>query len=198
MKHPLILLFAGLLCGAATHAQVSFTKIDSTLKIGKVGYRVECRNKNVEVNDLRVRPIGFDGSAREIAFPLRGRLLKAEIDDLNSDGYPDLVLYVYSDSAGVFGTVYAFLSVDNKSITGCVLQDPMMVGKINTGYKGHDQFILMEGNLLQKFPIYKPGDDKDKPTGGTRVVLYQLAKTDSGGDNGPNYKFNLVRTYDTH
>jgi len=73
-----------------------------------------------------------------------------------------------------------------------------MVGKINTGYKGHDQFILMEGNLLQKFPIYKPGDDKDKPTGGTRVVLYQLTKTDSGGDNGPNYKFNLVRTYDTH
>jgi hypothetical protein len=197
MKHPLILLFAGLLYGAATDAQVSFNKIDSTLKIGKVGYRVTCRNKNVEVNDLSVRPIGFDGSAREMAFPLRGRVLKAEIDDLNSDGYPDLVLYVYSDSAGAFGTVYAFLSQGNKSMTGCVLPDPMMNGKINTGYKGHDQFILMEGNLLQKFPIYKPGDDKDKPTGGTRVVLYQLAKTDNG-DNGTTYHFDMVRTYDTH
>jgi hypothetical protein len=197
MKHPLILLFAGLLYGAATDAQISFNKIDSTLKIGKVGYRVSCRNKNVEVNDLSVRPIGFDGSAREMAFPLRGRVLKAEIDDLNSDGYPDLVLYVYSDSAGTFGTVYAFLSQANKSMTGCVLPDPMMNGKINTGYKGHDQFILMEGNLLQKFPIYKPGDDKDKPTGGTRVVLYQLAKTDNG-DNGATYHFDLVRTYDTH
>jgi hypothetical protein len=197
MKHPLILLLAGLLFGAATDAQVSFTKIDTTLKIGRVGYRVTCRNKNVEVNDLSVRPIGFDGSAREMAFPLRGRVLKAEIDDLNSDGYPDLVLYVYSDSAGAFGTVYAFLSQGNKSMTGCVLPDPMMNGKINTGYKGHDQFILMEGNLLQKFPIYKPGDDKDKPTGGTRVVLYQLAKTDNG-DNGATYHFDLVRTYDTH
>jgi hypothetical protein len=197
MKHPLILLFAGLLCGAATHAQVSFTKIDSTLKIGKVGYRVECKNKNVDVNQLTVRPIGFDGSAREVNFPLRGRLLKAEIDDLNNDGYPDLVLYIYTDSAATFGTVYVFLSEANKSITGCVLPDAMMDGKINTGYKGHDQFILMEGNLLQKFPIYKPGDDKDKPTGGTRVVLYQMAKTDNG-NNGSTYHFNLVRSYDTH
>jgi hypothetical protein len=197
MKYPLILLFAGLLCVAATDAQVSFTKIDSTLKIGRVGYRVECKNKSTEVNQLSVRPVGFDGSARELNFPLRGRVLKAEIDDLNSDGYPDLVLYIYSDSAGIFGTVYAFLSEANKSITGCVLPDPIMNGKINSGYKGHDQFILMEGNLLQKFPIYKPGDDKDKPTGGMRVVLYQLAKTDNG-DNGATYHFNLVRSYDTH
>src|SRR5271156_2427253 len=103
MKYPLILLFAGLLCFAATDAQVSFTKIDSTLKIGRVGYRVECKNKSTEVNQLSVRPVGFDGSARELNFPLRGRVLKAEIDDLNSDGYPDLVLYIYSDSAGIFG-----------------------------------------------------------------------------------------------
>jgi hypothetical protein len=197
MKHPLFLLFAGLLYVAAADAQVSFNKIDSTLKIGRVGYRVECKNKNADVNELSVRPVGFDGSAREVNFPLHGRLLKAEIDDLNSDGYPDLVLYIYTDSAGIYGTVYAFLSEANKSITGCVLPDPMMNGKINSGYKGHDQFILMEGNLLQKFPIYKPGDNKDTPTGGMRVILYQLAKTDNG-DNGATYHFNLVRTYDTH
>ena len=41
------------------------------------------------------------------------------------------------------------------------------------------------------------GDDKDKPTGGTRVVLYQMAKTDNGGDNGTTYHFTLVRHYDT-
>jgi hypothetical protein len=197
MKHRLILLFAGLLYVAASYAQGSFNKIDSTLKIGRVGYRVECKNKNLDVNQVSVRPVGFDGSAREVTFPLRGRVQKAEIDDLNSDGYPDVVLYIYTDSAGIFGTVYAFLSVGNKSITGCVLADPMMNGKINSGYKGHDQFILMEGNLLQKFPIYKPGDDKDKPTGGTRVVLYQLGKTDNG-DNGTTYHFDLVRSYDTH
>jgi hypothetical protein len=198
MKYPLILLFAGLLYAAAADAQVTFTKMDTTLKIGKVGYRVDCRNKSAEVNDLTVRPVGFDGGAREIAFPLHGRVWKAEIDDLNSDGYPDLVLYIYTDTAATFGTVYVFISAANKSITGCILPDAMMDGKINTGYKGHDTFVLMEGNLLQKFPIYKPGDDKDKPTGGTRAVLYQLTKTDIAGDNGSTYKFTLIRTYDTH
>src|ERR1700761_6497898 len=123
MKYRLILFFAGLFCAAAADAQVTrdtiprvFTRIDSTLKIGKVGYRVTCRNKYAEFNDLTVRPVGFDGGARDIAFPLRGRVLKAQIDDLNSDGNPDLVLFIVSDTGGVFGTVYAFLSVDNKSI----------------------------------------------------------------------------------
>src|ERR1700743_1615309 len=108
MKSPLILLFAGLLSVVTTDAQVIINRIDSTLKIGRAGYRVECRNKNVDANLLTVKPIGFDGSAREISFPLRGRVTKAEIDDLNGDGFPDLVLYVYSDSNAVFGTVYAF------------------------------------------------------------------------------------------
>jgi hypothetical protein len=135
----------------------------------------------------------MDNQAREMNFMLRGRVAKAEIDDLNSDGYPDLVLYVYTDSLANFGTVYAFVSKANKSITGCVLPDPMMDGKINAGYKGHDQFSLMEGFLLEKFPIYKAGDDQDKPSGGTRVILYQLIP-----DEGDRFKFQKVRNYDTH
>ncbi|HEX9508982.1 MAG TPA: hypothetical protein VF939_00770 [Puia sp.] len=127
-----------------------------------------------------------------MSFGIRGRVAKAEIDDLNNDGFPDLVLYIYSDSNAVFGTVYAFLSEANKSINPCALPDVMLDGKVNTGYKGHDQFSLMESYLLQKFPIYKAGDDKDKPTGGTRAILYQL-----GRDADGKFKFNIVRFYDT-
>ncbi len=68
----------------------------------------------------------------------------------------------------------------------------MLDGKVNTGYKGHDQFSRMGSYLQQKFPIYKAGDDKDKPTGGTRVLLYQLVRKEEGG-----FKFNRVRFYDT-
>jgi hypothetical protein len=190
---PLIWLFPGLLGAVSAGAQVSLPKIDSTLKIGKVGYRVNCKNKKFDENELDVRPVGFDNEAKPLSFMIRGRVAKAEIDDLNSDGYPDLVLYVYSDSNAVFGTVYAFISQANKSITGCVLPDPMMDGKLNEGYKGHDQFSLMQGYLLEKFPIYKTGDEKDQPTGGTRVILYQLVPNDSGG-----FKFQKVRNYDNH
>lgn len=182
-----------LLPGISANAQVILEKIDTTVKIGKVGYRVSCKNRKYDENQLEVRPVGFDNQAREMSFMLRGRVAKAEIDDLNGDGYPDLVLYVYMDSSANFGTVYAFVSKANKSITGCVLPDPMMDGKINEGYKGHDQFSLMEGYLLDKFPVYKQGDDKDKPSGGTRVILYQLVP-----DEGERFKFEKVRNYDTH
>jgi hypothetical protein len=159
-----------------------------------VGYHVSCKNKKFDENELSVRPVGFDNSAKaDMDFMIRGRVMKAQIDDLNSDGYPDLVLYIYMDSSAVYGTVYAFVSKANKSVVPCFLPDPMMDGKINEGYRGHDQFSLMEGYLLEKFPIYKAGDDKDNPTGGTRAILYQLVP-----DEGDRFKFLKVRNYDTH
>jgi hypothetical protein len=177
---------------AAPTQMVMFPKIDSTLKIGKAGYRVDCRNKSVTQNPLSVKPVGFESGARDVSFTLKGRVASAQVDDLNRDGYPDLVLFIYSDSNASSGTVYGFISEANKEIIPCVLPDASMNPKISTGYKGHDQFTLMEGTLLQRFPIYNKDDNKDKPTGGNRVVLYQLAKGERG-----SYKFNLIKSYDT-
>jgi hypothetical protein len=191
MKYKFILFFPGLLFSVMANAQVLFDRIDSTLKVGKAGYRVNCKNRNVDQNQLSIRPIGFESTAREMNFVLKGRVAKAEVDDLNSDGFPDLVLFIYSDSNATVGTVYVFVSDENKSIIPCILPDASLDGKINSGYKGHDKFSLMEGSLLQRFPLYKPGDDKDKPTGGSRVVQYQLARNESGG-----FKFNRIRFYD--
>ena len=84
------------------------------------------------------------------------------------------------------------MSEGNKEIVPCVLPDVSMNPKISTGYKGHDQFSMMEGTLVQRFPIYNKGDENDKPSGGNRVILYQVTKGESGG-----YKFNLIKSYDT-
>jgi hypothetical protein len=192
MKYPSLLLFAGLLFSLTVHAQVTIGKIDSTLKIGKAGYKVNCRNKSFTENQLSIRPVGFESTAREINFTLKGRVSNAQIDDLNQDGFPDLVLFIYTDSNAVNGTVYCFASDANKEIIPCMLPDVMLDSKINKGYKGHDHFSLLEGTLLQKFPLYNPGDDNDKPTGGSRVIQYHLVK----GENGSN-KFSTLRFYDT-
>jgi hypothetical protein len=44
---------------------------------------------------------------------------------------------------------------------------------------------------LRKFPIYKAGDEKGKPTGGARVVQYQAVRDEKQG-----YKFQMLRTYE--
>ena len=192
MKYLILFTFSLLLLLGSARAQISFKKIDSTLKIGKAGYRVDCRNKNISSNELSVKPIGFESSAQPISFMLRGRVSEAQVDDLNGDGYPDLILFTYADSALRSGMVYVFVSEENKNIAVCLLPDVTMDGKVNVGYKGYDEYTLMEGSILQKFPVYKTGDDNEHPTGGHRVLMYQLGKGEGGG-----YKLNRIRIYDT-
>jgi hypothetical protein len=191
MKRLFIFLFPGLMLFVASESYGQFTRFDSTLKMGRAGYRVVCNNKTVDQNELMVRPIGFESTARELKFYIKGRVAKAEIDDLNNNGFPDLVVYIYSGPQGQYGNVFAFISIQNKSIAPASLPDATMNGKISEGYKGHDVFSLMEGKVMQKFPIYKAGDSTDRPTGGSRMVQYNLVGSENGG-----YQFKMIRSYD--
>jgi hypothetical protein len=176
-------LFMGNLCAQSN-------RVDTTLKIGKVGYRVVCPNKNFEQNELHVKPIGFDKDAREMGFYIKGFLRNELIDDLNNDGFPDLVLYVYTGPHYEFGGVYVFASQENKAMVPFVLPDPMLDGKLKDGYKGHDDFTLIEGKLMREYPIYLSSDSTDKPTGGKRFVRYNVVS------NARGFEFKVQSTND--
>jgi len=141
---------------------------------------------------VQVKLIGFDKSARDYDFYLHGRVVRAEIDDLNNDGFIDLIIYIYSGTNGEYGSAYAFASSENKAVLTFALPDVLVDGKLKNGYKGHDEFSMMEGTLLRKFPLYNPADSTGKPTGGSRVVQYQAIPNGNGG-----LKFSVLRTYDT-
>src|SRR5579863_5086003 len=124
MKNKLILMLAGVLHLGAAQAQIAFEKIDTTMKIGKTGYKINCRNREVGQNQLSIRPIGFDTEAdKNMSFPVRGRVSMAQVDDLNSDGVADLILFIYTDSAAIHGTVLAFISEGTKTIIPAGLPD---------------------------------------------------------------------------
>jgi hypothetical protein len=190
MKNILMFLMVAFLFSVTGNVYAQFKKIDSTLKMGKAGYKVSCYNKSAEQNQLTIKPIGFDKDAREMSFYVKGRVTKTEIDDLNNDGFPDLLVYIFSGVNAEYGTVYAFASEENKSYAPFALPDVMLDGKLKEGYQGHDEFILLEGKLMREFPLYKPGDDKDKPSGGKRVVLYNVVSSNGG------FEFKVQRTYD--
>jgi hypothetical protein len=179
-------LFAGFL--VTINAQAQVRKIDTSAIIGGIGYRVSCNNKNAGENDVTVSPKGFGKDVRDMSFLIKGRLHKILVDDLNEDGYPDLLLTVYNGPNGELGNIAAIASSGNNSLVPVTFPDIYTDQKLSEGYKGHDEFTVLVSTLLQSFPIYKAGDT-DTPTGGTKVIQYKMMKAQDG------YSFKVLRSY---
>lgn len=109
---------------------------------------------------------------------LLGSLTGSEVEDLNSDGRPELLLYVTSAGSGSYGSVLAWSA--SKGHTLLPITMPELSGKLAQGYMGHDQFAVVETTLMRRFPIYRPGDTNAKPTGGTRQISYKLVAGEAG------------------
>ncbi len=182
----LSILGAALFTTFGTQAQDR--KIDTTASFGSAGFRVRCNNKNESENDVAIFPKGFAREVTDISFSIKGRLKKILVDDLNDDGYPDLVLCFYSGSNGEIGNIISVSSNGKSSLAPVSFPDIYSDRKLSEGYKGYDEFTILVGTLLQSFPVYKPGDT-DAPTGGTKVVQYKIAKAENG------FAFKVLRSY---
>lgn len=103
-----------------------------------------------------------------------GIVTGAEVGDLNLDGYPELLVFVTSAGSGSYGSVIGYSSNAGKSMsrmnTALATENP----KYSNGYMGHDTLSLVEGTLVQAFPVYRKGDLNSKPTGPTRQIQYKI------------------------
>ena len=174
-----------LLLSLLTNAQ-KMNKYDSTLKIGKVGFRVNCTNKNVEHNVLSIKPIGFTSEAREVAVDLKGRVISAEIDDLNQDGFPDMILYVVDAAAKI--NLFTISSRNNESMQPIYFPDITNDAVLSKGYRGFDEYKLVEGILFRQFPIFDADTTIKTPTKKARRIMYKVMAGDRGMLNFKMFK----------
>ncbi len=182
------------LCAAflfAGHTFAQERRVDTAVKMGDIGYRVICSNKNNDLNDVSVAPVGTRSTQRTVNFSAPGRVNKVIVDDLNGDGLPDLVLCIFGGQNGETGTVIGISYAADKTLMPVYFPDIYIDPKLREGYKGHDEFSMVAGTLLRKFPLYLPGDAVDKPTGGKRTVQYNVVSEQG------RMKFNVLRFFDT-
>lgn len=191
MKGKIFLVMIAMTTTVSTFAQVR--KYDSTMKVGKVGYRVSTNNKGEEKNSTTISPIGFNSGARDVTIEVRGRITKCEVDDLNRDGFPDLVIYVFSGGAKTTGTVIGVSSEKNESFLPIIFPDITDDPKLRVGYNGQDQFLLMEGMLIRRFPLYAMDSvtNSMKPLGMSRQITYTVSPDEKG-----TQRFKAGRSYD--
>ena len=174
------LFFAFLFISLAGFGQKG-NKYDSTLKIGKAGYRINCMNRSVDRNTLTIRPVGFKSDAREATLELKGRVVSAEIDDLNNDGFPDVIIFVIDANDKL--SLLSIASRDNERMEPIYFPDITNDMKLSSGYRGKDKYELdMGGNgiLNRTFPIYEADTSIKEPTNKIRLIKYQVVPGDQG------------------
>ena len=164
---PWALASALLLAGAPVLA----APYASNLNLQGVSFAVTATGEG-SLQNLTVKARRGDKAFPPIQETVEGRVVGAEVEDLNSDGLPDLFVYVESAGSGSYGSVKAWTTTKAGGLLPIHLQD--MSAKDAKGYMGHDRFAVVETSLVRRFPVYRSGDSNAKPTGGTRQVTYKL------------------------
>jgi len=104
---------------------------------------------------------------------------KAETSDLNSDGYPEILIYSKNKNKLEFTGFEAHSGLRKFML-------PSLMGRQSFGYAGQDTLFVENNNLIRRFQ-FRNSQFSTFPSG-TRTCEYVL---------GQNLKFSMVRTLDT-
>lgn len=114
-------------------------------------------------------------------------VIDAEVEDLNSDGSPELIVFAKDKEANK-EVVHSFSVNNMKSMSDVYFRPTEQVEKVNVGYNGYDEFALVETYLAQRFPIFENG----QKTGKIRQVTYTM----EDGEATRLFEVKNVREYD--
>jgi hypothetical protein len=164
---------------ADDEASVQAEPFFAQMVLQDVTFQVESPNDS-SINQVAIRAEGPEGPIGQMEAEADGTITNVEIEDLNADGYPEIYVYVTSAGSGSYGSLIAYASNQNKSLSQIYLPSIEDDPAISQGYMGHDEFAVGEGAFLRRFPIYKDGDTNAQPTGGTRQIQYKLEAGEAG------------------
>lgn len=162
------------IAGELDSSQIDTRSYIKTLSLQNISFFMDAKlvdGKKI----LTITPTGLSIDNRPFTHDITGQsIVDAEIEDLNKDGFPEIMIYTQSDGSGSYGDVIAYSVNNGKSMSQITFPRTAENKEINEGYSGHDEFALVEHSLAQRFPIYKDGDTNAKPTGKSRQVEYKL------------------------
>lgn len=151
-------------------AKIVFQK---TLALQNISFLIEATGAG-SVTNLTIQPEGLEIDNQQISLETDGQVVDAEIEDLNSDGYPEVLIYTSSAGSGSYGHVIGYSVNNGKSMSQISFPELSDNKEASLGYMGHDEFAIVETSLVRRFPIYKDQDTNSNPTGGTRQIQYKL------------------------
>lgn len=126
-------------------------------------------------NRLTVTPAGLEADNTPTEMDVAGLITRTEVADINADGSPELYVYGFD---GTSQTVLAWSANKKKSLSQISLPD--LDAAQSKGYRGGDEYAVVEGILGRRFPIYPDDQPDSKPTGKLRQIQYKLHPGEAG------------------
>jgi hypothetical protein len=126
-------------------------------------------------NTLTVTPAGLAEDNRPLEMDVTDLVTRIEVADINADGSPELYVYGFD---GTSQTVLAWSANKKKSLSSITLPD--LDAAQSKGYRGGDEFAVVEGILARRFPIYPDNNPDSKPSGKVRQIQYKLHPGEAG------------------
>ena len=123
---------------------------------------------------LNITPFGLKIDNSKVTHEIEGTVVNAEVEDLNSDGSPELLVYVISRDNHHYGNVIGYSVNNGKSMSQIAFPPISENAEAHKVYDGHDEFAIVETTLVRRFKTYASNDDNSKPTGNMKQVEYKL------------------------
>ncbi|MEY2901079.1 MAG: hypothetical protein RLY89_185 [Bacteroidota bacterium] len=152
--------------------QDSSSQFSKSLSLQGITYQVNAIG-NGSLQQLTIIPSGLsliNDTIKQESEPI----VAAEIEDLDKDGFPELLIYTQSAGSGSYGHVIGYSPNKGKSLSQINFPDLAKGSKESIGYMGHDSFSIVESSLARRFPIYVTNDNNAKATGKIRQLQYKL------------------------
>ena len=168
------ILIGGLLAGERTFASPDFSQ-----RLELQGYAFDIAVKTEgSTNELTITPHGLREQRGPTMVKIAGSVTGAEIADLDGNGFPEIYVYVNSFGSGRNGSLVGYAVNRGRTMTEIYLPPVSENAKLRPGYRGHDEFAVVEGTFVQRFPIFRAGESN--PSGKTRQLQYKLRQGEGG------------------
>jgi len=165
---------------AGSPAPKAAVVFDQTLTLQGVSFHVTAAravsNAASGGTQVRIQPSGLAITNAAQTLTVNADVVSAEVADLDVDGSPEVYVHLRGRTPEAPGQLLAFAANNRKSLSRITLPALGNLPELLTGYRGRDEFAVVESRLERRFPVYRAGDALEAPGGGMRQISYRLER----------------------
>ena len=125
---------------------------NETLTMQGISFEVPAAESG-DTSKLTIKPSGLKAVNDPVTHDIAGRVLRAEVADIDSNGDPEIYVFTASNSDPKRGGIIAYAVNKKKSMSPIFVPDFTEDPKLAAGYAGGDESAVVETSFVTRFKI---------------------------------------------